>query len=73
MANTLINNKKQSFNANDFKESTLNDLLTMNYGKKGTTTRKNAEAKINAITKALPNRLKKQLLISLNRFSFSVG
>jgi len=55
MANTLVNitNKKQSFKPNDFKESTLNDLLTMNYGKKGTPSRKKAEAKINAIAKTL--------------------
>jgi|GEM_PF-5013246 len=55
MASTLVNNKnkKQSFTANDFKETILNDLLTMNYGKKGTALRKKVEAKINAITKTL--------------------
>ena len=61
MASTLVNNKtqKQSFKASDFKVTTREELLTANYGKKGTASRKKAEARIKAIAKTLLNGLKK--------------
>jgi hypothetical protein len=55
MANTSVNNKskKQSFTADDFKVTTKEELLTASYGKKGTASRKKAEARIKAIAKTL--------------------
>ena len=53
VVNKKNKNKKQSFTADDFKAISAEELLTISYGKKGTVSRKKAEARIKAIAKTL--------------------